>query len=210
MPTSSLIAMAGAVPAIDPLVRLVQRCLQALGHAAHVAGGPQRVQFFTAQMQRMSYTIRKPKGPVPEKRQTRRGCNPHLQAGFCHAQIPGAGATASAQHGYGWDGANGNAARTSSGVFFTSCPPYAMKTQTVDFLDSPEGIQSMTAITTAIRSATPATAQAAIPADHLSTVLGAFNAANLASSYIERGNCAAARRKLVLALQAINQLQAEA
>ena len=38
MPTSSLIAMAGAVPAIDPLVRLVQRCLQALGHAAIYAG----------------------------------------------------------------------------------------------------------------------------------------------------------------------------
>lgn len=51
---------------------------------------------------------------------------------------------------------------------------------------------------------------AAIPADRLHAVLGAFNAANLASSYIERGNFAAARRKLVLALQAINQLQAEA
>ncbi len=40
----------------------------------------------------------------------------------------------------------------------------------------------------------------------ISTVLAAFNAANLASSYIERGNFAAARRKLVLALASVNQL----
>lgn len=41
-------------------------------------------------------------------------------------------------------------------------------------------------------------------------LLGAFNATNLASGYIERGNFAAARRKLMLALQALNQLQTEA
>ncbi|MEF9964998.1 MAG: hypothetical protein RR779_11555 [Comamonas sp.] len=66
----------------------------------------------------------------------------------------------------------------------------------------------MTVLTLASRSAAPSK-PAAIPADHLQTVLGAFNATNLASSYIERGNFAAARRKLVLALQAMNQLQAE-
>lgn len=49
-----------------------------------------------------------------------------------------------------------------------------------------------------------------IPADRLQSVLGAYNAANLASSYIERGNFIAARRKLTLALAAINQLTAEA
>ena len=54
--------------------------------------------------------------------------------------------------------------------------------------------------------ADPAT-PAAIPADRLSAVLGAFNASNLASSYIERGNFTAARRKLVQALNAVNQLQ---
>lgn len=42
--------------------------------------------------------------------------------------------------------------------------------------------------------------------NQISTVLAAFNAANLASSYIERGNFAAARRKLVLALASVNQL----
>ncbi|MEG0976115.1 MAG: hypothetical protein RSD57_07685 [Comamonas sp.] len=66
----------------------------------------------------------------------------------------------------------------------------------------------MTVMTLASRSAAPSQPNP-IPADRLHSVLGAFNATNLASSYIERGNFAAARRKLVLALQAINQLQAE-
>ncbi|WP_395024589.1 hypothetical protein [Comamonas odontotermitis] len=66
----------------------------------------------------------------------------------------------------------------------------------------------MTVTITASRSAAPSKPNT-IPADHLHAVLGAFNATNLASSYIERGNFAAARRKLVLALAAINQLQAE-
>ena len=165
------------------------------------------IHFCTSQR----YTALKPKGPVPEKRQTHRGCNPHLQAGFCHAQILGTGALASIPHVYGWDGANGNVVRTSVGVFFTSRPPNAMKTQTVDFVGSPTGIQTMSAITPKMGPSVTATGTpAAIPADRLHAVLGAFNAANLASSYIERGNFSAARRKLVLALQAINQLQAEA
>ena len=156
------------------------------------------------------YTACKPKGPVPEKRQTRRGCNPHLQAGFCHAQILGTGAPALIPHVFGRDGANGNVARTSSSVFFTSRPPNAMKTQAVDFFGSLEGSQTMSATLPKMGPSVTATGTpAAIPADRLHAVLGAFNAANLASSYIERGNFAAARRKLVLALQAINQLQAE-
>lgn len=63
----------------------------------------------------------------------------------------------------------------------------------------------MTAITQrkpAPNQASPAT----IPTTNLTAVLAAFNAANLASSYIERGNFAAARRKLVLALASIGQL----
>ncbi|MCE1194221.1 MAG: hypothetical protein LWW96_18915 [Acidovorax sp.] len=47
------------------------------------------------------------------------------------------------------------------------------------------------------------------PTTNLTAVLAAFNAANLASSYIERGNFAAARRKLVQALASIGQLQSE-
>ena len=69
----------------------------------------------------------------------------------------------------------------------------------------------MTAITQASPSAAQTSSkQDAIPASQLQAVLGAFNATNLASSYIERGNFAAARRKLTLALAAINQLTAEA
>ncbi len=46
----------------------------------------------------------------------------------------------------------------------------------------------------------------AIPAAHLQSVLAAFNACNLASCYLERGNIAAARRKLVQALASVNQV----
>lgn len=58
-----------------------------------------------------------------------------------------------------------------------------------------------------IRTAVPATTPPSIPADRLQSVLAAYNAANLASSYIERGNLAAARRKLVQALASVNEVQ---
>ena len=67
----------------------------------------------------------------------------------------------------------------------------------------------MPAITQRTVAPTPST-QDAIPASNLHAVLAAFNASNMASSYIERGNFAAARRKLTQALSAINTLQAEA
>ena len=35
------------------------------------------------------------------KHQIRRGCSPHRQAGFCHAQFLGAGASAPTLHGFG-------------------------------------------------------------------------------------------------------------
>ena len=60
-------------------------------------------------------------------------------------------------------------------------------------------------IATTARKPAPTPAPQAIPAHNLTAVLGAFNAANLASSYIERGNFTAARRKLVQALAAVNQ-----
>ena len=65
----------------------------------------------------------------------------------------------------------------------------------------------MTAITARKPAPTPSTPDT-IPTTNLTAVLAAFNAANLASSYIERGNFAAARRKLVQALASIGQLQA--
>lgn len=60
-----------------------------------------------------------------------------------------------------------------------------------------------------LQAACPATSvptASTLATTQISTVLAAFNAANLASSYIERGNFAAARRKLVLALASVNQL----
>ena len=72
----------------------------------------------------------------------------------------------------------------------------------------------MTATTPASRSAAPLQPHAGtsepppgtIPTAHLQPVLAAFNACNLASFYLERGNMAAARRKLVQALASVNQV----
>ena len=69
----------------------------------------------------------------------------------------------------------------------------------------------MTATTPASRSAAPAEPHAGtIPLSHLQPVLAAFNACNLASAYLERGNVAAARRKLVQALASVNQVHTSA
>ncbi|MFT4241391.1 MAG: hypothetical protein QM569_03805 [Acidovorax sp.] len=65
----------------------------------------------------------------------------------------------------------------------------------------------MTATTARTAAPTHESKSAFIPADGLQSVLAAFNAANLAASYIERGNLPAARRKLVQAMASINQLQ---
>jgi len=67
----------------------------------------------------------------------------------------------------------------------------------------------MTTTTLASRSATPFLSTSkpnAIPVAYLQPVLAAYNAANLASCYLERGNIAAARRKLVQALASVNQV----
>jgi hypothetical protein len=67
----------------------------------------------------------------------------------------------------------------------------------------------MTATTSASRSAAPSEPQTGtIQLSHLQPVLAAFNACNLASAYLERGNVAAARRKLVQALASVNQVHA--
>ena len=155
------------------------------------------------------YNTSKPNGLVPEKHQTCSGSKLHRQVSFCHVQILGNGAAAPISFGFGRDGQKGNLRRTSTGVFFTSRPPYAMKTQTVGSLDSPVGTKPMTVITQRTNAPTPSK-QDAIPASNLHAVLAAFNASNMAASYVERGNFAAARRKLTQALSAINTLQAEA
>ncbi|MEJ5030769.1 hypothetical protein, partial [Comamonas sp. MYb69] len=88
-------------------------------------------------------------------------------------------------------------ARTASDVFLTTMLHLLrVRTHQVVFLN-PEGTKTMTA-TLRAHTAAPTSPQAntaTIPADRLHAVLGAYNAANLASSYIERGNFLAARRK---------------
>ncbi|WP_461161633.1 hypothetical protein [Simplicispira piscis] len=80
-----------------------------------------------------------------------------------------------------------------------------MKTRTVVFIGSPAGIKTITAITERKSAPTQSTPDT-IPTINLTAVLAAFNACNLASCYIERGNFAAARRKLAQALASVNQL----
>ena len=68
----------------------------------------------------------------------------------------------------------------------------------------------MTSATPASRSAAPSQPHSkpqpgTIPVVCLQPVLAAFNATNLASGYLERGNIPAARRKLVQALAFVNQ-----
>ena len=55
----------------------------------------------------------------------------------------------------------------------------------------------------------PGSQPGSIAVAHLQSVLAAFNACNLASGYLERGNIAAARRKLVQALASVNQVSGQ-
>ncbi|WP_284336001.1 hypothetical protein [Comamonas sp. NoAH] len=97
--------------------------------------------------------------------------------------------------------------RTALDVFLTTMLHLLrVETQTVVFLN-PKGAKTMTAITQqASRAAASQPTTGTLASTQISAVLAAFNAANLASSYIERGNFAAARRKLVQALASVNQL----
>ena len=67
----------------------------------------------------------------------------------------------------------------------------------------------MTATTARKAAPAPATTTPTppVPADKLQSVLGAHNAANLASLYIERGNFTAARRKLTQALASLRCIE---
>jgi hypothetical protein len=70
------------------------------------------------------------------------------------------------------------------------------------------GIQTMTVTTPKQGQSTPfAGTPSIIDAAHLPHVLGAYNALNLASVYLQKGNLAAARRKAVLALASLNELR---
>ena len=149
--------------------------------------------------EKLCYIGAKPKGSVPEKHLWFSGSNPHRQAGFCHAQIPGVGAHALPRYGFGRDGQKGNLRRTAEPVFFTSRPPAAMKTQTGVSL-SRSGAKTMTTKHTT----TGRTARTSDPVQHYADAL---NCASMARYYLRTGNIAAAKRKSVQALAAIARLQ---
>lgn len=186
-----------------------------------------------------SYTGGKPNGPVRKNTSSEAFAAPNDKRGFVMPRILTGLSIQHVQWLRGMVGAIRKDARTASDVFLTTMLHLLrVRTHQVVFLN-PEGTKTMTA-TLRARTAAPTTTTprivsglsltdprcaevlnalpgmadpapaVPIPADRLQSVLGAYNAANLASSYIERGNFIAARRKLSLALAAINQLTAEA
>lgn len=186
------------------------------------------------------YTDNKPNGPVRKNTTNTAFATPNDKRGFVMPKFFGVVRIAAlAIWLRGVVGVIRKDARTAVFVFLTTTLHLLrVRTQTVDSLIH-TGTKTMTATlrahTAAPTSTTPRIVSglsltdprcaevlnalpgmadpapaAPIPAERLQSVLGAYNAANLASSYIERGNFIAARRKLTLALAAINQLTAEA
>lgn len=134
---------------------------------------------------------------TPNNQRLNRYVKAVLSCPNCAASIPTGSLT------YGRDGANGNAARMPDCMFRTPRPPYALRKADGGF--QPNQGFDMPSIQTAA-TATPTPAAGTISTSNLTAVLGAFNACNLASSYIERGNFTAARRKIILALRDIDTL----
>ena len=109
-------------------------------------------------------------------------------------------------------------ARTASDVFLTTTlHPMRVRTQTVALV-TPEGAKTMTATTTASRSAAPAflpttgdatTTPSASEAQAFA-LLQATSDATMAKLYLSRGNIAGARRKAVQLLKALQTLEVAA
>ena len=156
------------------------------------------------------YTDGKPSGPVRRNTTYKAFATPNDKRGFVMPKISGwERLHALAPMVWGMVGAIRKDVRTALYVFLTTMlHPIRVETKRVVLLIH-KGTKPMSVITQRTTAPTPSK-QDAIPASNLHAVLAAFNAANLASSYIERGNFAAARRKLTQALSAINTLQAEA
>jgi len=158
-----------------------------------------------------SYNRRKPRGPVTQKHHQISGTTSTDKRGFVTPKFLGlVHLHASAQWLRGVVGATRKDVRTTDLVFLTATLHQLYSKMQVVVPMSRSGAKTMTAITQqASRAAAPSPATGTIPASNISAVLAAFNASNLAASYIERGNFAAARRKLTQALASINQLNLE-
>jgi len=158
----------------------------------------------------LGHTVAKPKGSVLQNIFSVAFATPNDKRGFV---MPRFLAMHSRVHCYAVSGEMGLSARKSARLltcFEHLAHLMRFKTQTV-VSSNPVGKLHMTAIARAHTSApTPAVGKpGTIPTSHLQSVLAAFNAANMASSYIERGNFTAARRKLTQALASINQLNTQ-
>ena len=156
-------------------------------------------------------TIRvKAKAPVTQKHLVRSGCSPHREAGFCHAQILGAGApVALAQWLRGVVGPTRKDGRTASDVFLTTTPhPLHSKMQTVALV-TPEGAKTMHPATPAASaSARTPTTNAPTEEERAYALLQALSSASLARLYLHKNNVPAARRQAVLLLKTLQTLEA--
>jgi len=152
------------------------------------------------------YICPKPRGPVLENTLPVAFATPNEKRGFVMPKLRG---LVHLHHPFMVLGEMGLPARMAARLL--TCFQHLvhlmrLKTQMVVPLN-PVGTKTMSAITPqAVCAAASLPASGTLATTQISTVLAAFNAANLASSYIERGNFAAARRKLVLALASVNQL----
>ena len=158
----------------------------------------------------------KPKGLVLENTTTSSGCNPHREAGFCHAQIPGMVRLHSPAMVSGGMGHTARLAARLLACFQHPVHPLRLKTQTVALV-SPAGAKTMTATNVASASTrTPITLPTTGNHTSLDTstseaqafaLLQATSDATMAKLYLSRGNIPAARRKVVRLLKALQVLE---
>lgn len=155
------------------------------------------------------YISRKPRGPVLQNTLQTAVATSTVKRGFVSSKFCG---LVRLHPSMPVTGEMGLSVRTPARLF--ACFEHLVhlmcfKTQQVGSLIQ-TGIQTMTAITQqASRAATSSPTTGTVPTAHITDVLAAFNAANMAASYIERGSFAAARRKLTQALASINQIKLE-
>lgn len=154
----------------------------------------------------LGYTSRKPKGLVLQNAIPTEVATPTCKRGFAMPKFWGLMRSHPSLMVLGGMGQAVTSPARLLACFEHPARLLRFKTQTTDFLDSPTGIQTLIATTPGTASSVIAGAPAAIPPDHLQVE---FNIANSVSSSIERDHFVAVHRKLMLALLAINQSQAE-
>ena len=157
-------------------------------------------------------TIRlKPKGPVRKNTFSEAVAAPTEKRGFVTPNFWGLCACTALRF---WSvvGVIRKDARTASDVFLTTTlHPMRVRTQTVALV-TPEGAKTMTATTTASRSAAPAflpTTPTTSEAQAFA-LLQAASDATMAKLYLGKGNIPAARRKAVQLLKALQALEVQA